>query len=69
METRIFQKVLVDFMRENNLTQMQVSEKIGMRQSQVSNWINGKSEPTWRSILTLSIAFNVCPSFWFGGDA
>jgi len=48
-----FPKILKDVMEKNNLNQLQLSEILGIRQSQISNWLNAKSLPGYYSIRVL----------------
>jgi len=40
-------------MEKNNLNQLELSELLGIRQSQISNWLNAKSLPGYYSIRVL----------------
>jgi len=48
-----FDKILRDLMKERGLNQLKLSEILGVRQSQISNWLNGKSLPGYFSIKLL----------------
>ena len=48
-----FQKILKDLMKQRELNQLQLAEVLGIRQSQISNWLNGKSLPGYYSIKLL----------------
>ena len=61
METN-FGKILETLMQEKKLNQLQVAALLGVRQSQVSNWINGKSLPGYYSIRMICIKMNVEPT-------
>jgi len=37
-------------MLERNLNQLQLSKILGIRQSQISYWLNGRSQPGYSSI-------------------
>lgn len=54
-----FHKVLKELMAEDGTTQGQLAEGIGLRQSQVSNLINGKSLPGYYTLRALSNFFKV----------
>jgi len=54
-----FAKVLKELMDEDGKSQLDLSKELEIRQSQVSNWINGKSLPGYHSIRTLSNYFKV----------
>jgi len=45
-----FPQILIELMQERGINQLQLSEMLGVRQSQVSNWVNGKSLPGYYSI-------------------
>ncbi len=46
-------------MKEENLTQMQLSNKIGVAQSAISAWLSGKKEPSITSLWLIADCFNV----------
>lgn len=48
-----------ELMRENNLTQVALAEKVGIRQNTISAWLLGKKEPSIRSMWLLADYFNV----------
>ena len=48
-----FSKILKDLMKNHNLNQLQLAGMLGIRQSQISNWLNGKSLPGYYSIKLL----------------
>jgi len=54
-----FQKILHELMDEYELSQLELSRALSCRQSQVSNWLNGKSKPNYDSLRVLSSFFNV----------
>ena len=45
-----FIEILKDIMSDYNLNQTQLANKIGLKQSQVSEWLNGKSKPGYDSL-------------------
>lgn len=45
-----FSKALSQVMQEHGLNQLQLSKLLDIRQSQISNWIRGKSLPGFYSI-------------------
>lgn len=47
-----------ELMRENNLTQVKLADKIGMKQNTISAWLLGKKEPSIRSLWLLADFFN-----------
>ena len=54
-----FSEVLKSLMKRDRLTQVQVAEGLKVRQSQVSNWLNDKSLPTYASIKSMCLFFSV----------
>ena len=48
-----FDKILKNLMKSRSLNQLQLAELLGVRQSQISNWINGKSLPGYYSLKLL----------------
>jgi len=62
METN-FGKILETLMQEQGYNQLQLAALLGVRQSQVSNWINGKSLPGYYSIRMICIKMNVSANF------
>lgn len=48
-----FPTILKELMDKHNLNQLQLSEILGIRQSQISNWLNSKSLPGYFSIRVL----------------
>ena len=61
-----FKDILKDFLIENNLTQTAFSQKINVKQSQVSEWLNGKCKPVYDVLKSISIAFNVSADYLLG---
>ena len=48
-----FLEILKDIMIEQNLNQSQLASKIGLKQSQVSEWLKGKSNPGYDNIRSM----------------
>jgi len=48
-----FDKILGKIMEERKLNQLQLAHILGVRQSQISNWLNAKSLPGYYSIKLL----------------
>ena len=46
-------------MREHGLNQQKLADKLGMRQSQISNYLNGKSKPSYDIIREISRVFKI----------
>lgn len=45
-----FVEILKDIMVDYNLNQSQLANKLGLKQSQISEWLNGKSKPGYDNI-------------------
>ena len=63
-----FSTVLKTIMKERKLTQIQVAEILNVRQSQVSNWLNGKSLPGFNSLIAMCKNLKVSPYTLLGLD-
>ncbi len=48
-----FVLVLKQIMREDNYSQSELAKWLGVRQSQISNWLNGRSMPGYHSLQLL----------------
>ncbi len=67
MEEKIeFSEILADFLCENNLTQTAFAKEIGVKQSQVSEWLKGKAKPGYDTLKAMCIAFNISADFLLG---
>ena len=60
-----FSQLLKDLMKKKNLNQLQLAGMLGIRQSQISNWLSGKSLPGYYSIKLLCEKLNVCANDLF----
>ena len=63
-----FCQILKEFLEENNLTQVAFAKKIGVKQSQVSEWLKGKSKPGYDSIKAICLALDVSADRLLGLD-
>jgi transcriptional regulator with XRE-family HTH domain len=59
MATTYFSRLLVELMQEKNINQIELAKALGIKQSQVSNWCNGKSKPNYDSIKKICDYFDV----------
>ena len=57
-----FIDILKDIMIDLNLNQSELAEKIGVKQSQVSEWLSGKSKPGYDSLKS------ICENLQISGD-
>ena len=61
-----FSEILQDFLLENNLTQVAFAKAIGVKQSQVSEWLKGKAKPGYDTLKNMVLAFNVSADYFLG---
>lgn len=54
-----FIDILKDIMIDQSLNQSQMAKLIGIRQSQISEWLSGKSKPNYDSLKAICIALNI----------
>lgn len=54
-----FIDILKDIMIDLNLNQTKLAEKIGVKQSQVSEWLSGKSKPGYDSLRIICKALDI----------
>jgi transcriptional regulator with XRE-family HTH domain len=54
-----FSKILKIAMDKKNFNQLEFSKKLGIRQSQISNWLNKKSLPGYYSIRQICIILEI----------
>lgn len=61
-----FREILRDFLLERNLTQVAFAKKIGVKQSQVSEWLKGKAKPGYDVLKSMAVAFDVSADYFLG---
>lgn len=61
-----FKVILKEFLAEQNLTQSAFANAIGVKQSQVSEWLKGKAKPGYDVLKSMAIAFNVSADYFLG---
>ena len=52
-----FKDILSAILKENGLTQTQFAGAIGVKQSQVSEWLKGKAKPGYDTLRSILLAF------------
>ncbi len=65
METT-FSEILREFLTLNNLTQTQFAAAIGVKQSQVSEWLSGKAKPGYDLLRSMALAYGVSADYFLG---
>ena len=61
-----FKEILKEFLEEKNLTQVAFAKAIGVKQSQVSEWLKGKAKPGYDILKSMAICFNVPADYFLG---
>ncbi len=61
-----FSDILKEFLINNNLTQTAFAKTVGVKQSQVSEWLKGKAKPGYDLLKQMSVALNVSSDYWLG---
>lgn len=61
-----FVKILKEFISENSLTQTAFAKKVGVKQSQVSEWLSGKAKPGYDILKQICISFNISADYLLG---
>lgn len=63
-----FVEILNDIMIDKNLNQTSLAKLIGVKQSQVSEWLKGKSKPGYDNLKAICIALNISADYLLGLD-
>jgi transcriptional regulator with XRE-family HTH domain len=66
MKNTEFSEILKHFLQANQLTQTEFAMKIGVKQSQVSEWLKGKAKPGYDSLKQMVIAYELSPNYLLG---
>ena len=62
-----FTKILKDLMKLNDdLSQTELAKKIGLKPSQICEWLKGKSKPGYDSLKALALALDVSADVLLG---
>ena len=61
-----FKDILKDFLEEKNLTQGAFAKAIGVKQSQVCEWLKGKAKPGYDILKRMSLAYNISADYFLG---
>lgn len=54
-----FIDILKDIMLDKNLNQTELANLVGIKQSQVSEWLNGKSKPGYDNLKAICVALDI----------
>lgn len=61
-----FKDILKDFLIDKGLTQTEFARIVGIKQSQVSEWLKGKAKPGYDLLKQISQSFNISADFFLG---
>ncbi len=61
-----FKEILKDFLEEKNLTQVAFAKIIGVKQSQVSEWLKGKAKPGYDILKRMAISYDISADYFLG---
>ena len=61
-----FKDILNEFLTENNLTKVAFAKAIGVKQSQVSEWLKGKAKPGYDILKSMATTFNITADYFLG---
>ena len=64
----MFKDILADILIEKNLSQSEFARIVGIKQSQVSEWLKGKASPGYDMLRKLSVSLCISPSYLLGLD-
>lgn len=63
-----FSEILTEYLQLEGLTQAQFAQRIGAKQSQVSEWLAGKAKPGYEWMRRILQSTDRSAAFWFGLD-
>lgn len=61
-----FKCILKDFLTENGLTVSAFARAVGVKPSQVSEWLAGKAKPGYDTLKKMALAFNISADYFLG---
>ena len=61
-----FTQILAEFLKENHMTQTEFANQIGVKPSQVSEWLKGKAKPGYDFLKAMATAFNISADYFLG---
>lgn len=61
-----FKDILKDFLIDQNLTQSAFAKQVGIKQSQVSEWLKGKAKPGYDMLRQMCMTYNISADYFLG---
>ena len=61
-----FCEILHEFLKDNDMTQRLFAERVGVKQSQVIEWLRGKAQPGYDTLKRISLAFHISADYFLG---
>ena len=61
-----FTDILKEIMIEQNLNQSEFALKVGVKQSQVSEWLSGKNKPGYDKLKAICVALDISADYLLG---
>jgi len=61
-----FREILKDFLGENGLSQTQFAKRIGVKPSQVSEWLKGKAKPGYDTLKQIALSYHISADYFLG---
>lgn len=61
-----FTSILKEFLTENELTVSEFARRVGVRPSQVSEWMYGKAKPGYDYLRAMAVAYNISADYFLG---
>ena len=61
-----FSEILSEFLVLNHLTKTQFANSVGVKTSQVSEWIRGTAKPGYDTLRRISLAYNISADYFLG---
>lgn len=61
-----FSQVLREFLKDNRMTQIAFARAIGVKPSQISEWLRGKNSPNYQTLQKIASTFDVSADYFLG---
>ena len=61
-----FRDILQSFLQENRLTQTDFAKRVGIKPSQVCEWLKEKAKPSYDLLKQICLAFNISADYFLG---